>query len=99
MRLNYTPQALAELEDVLAYIAERSPQGARRVQSRIQAFTLLLSDQPQIGRRTSLGRVRRIMVVPYPYFIFYEVQDHELVVLAVRHARRHPDSFPGKELL
>ncbi len=97
MRLRFTPEALTELEEVLGYIAERSPEGARRVQSRIQAITLLLAERPHIGRLTSLSRVRRVSVVPYPYLIFYEFQSDEVVVLAIRHARRHPDSFPGKE--
>jgi len=34
LNLRYTPKALAELADILAYIAERSPQGARNVQAR-----------------------------------------------------------------
>jgi toxin ParE1/3/4 len=39
LKLRYTPKALAELADILAYIAERSPQGARNVQARILAIT------------------------------------------------------------
>jgi plasmid stabilization system protein ParE len=35
VKLRYTPQALAELDGVLAYIAEQSPQGARHVHLRI----------------------------------------------------------------
>jgi toxin ParE1/3/4 len=37
MRLRYSPSALADLEAILAYIEARSPQGARKVQARIQA--------------------------------------------------------------
>jgi toxin ParE1/3/4 len=46
LNLRYTPKALAELADILAYIAERSPQGARNVQARIQAITSLLVQYP-----------------------------------------------------
>ena len=33
--LRYTRPALADLEEILAYIRDRSPQGARRVQRRL----------------------------------------------------------------
>jgi len=33
VKLRYTRRAAAELEEVLAYIEERSPRGARRVQA------------------------------------------------------------------
>jgi len=41
LKLRYTPTALAELTDILAYIGERSPGGARNVHARIKAITAL----------------------------------------------------------
>lgn len=38
----YTRPALADLGSILDYIAARSPQGAHRVQARIQTFIELL---------------------------------------------------------
>jgi plasmid stabilization system protein ParE len=52
VRLRYTLPALADLSAILDYIAVHSPQGARRVQARIQALTDLLLQHPHIGRRT-----------------------------------------------
>lgn len=96
MRLRYTPRALAELERILAYIAERSPQGARRVQERIQAIVGLLVEHPHSGHLTSLRRhVRRIVATPYPYLIFYEAAEEEIIIAGVRHAARDPSSMPG----
>jgi toxin ParE1/3/4 len=46
LNLRYTPKALAELADILAYIAERSPQAARKVQARIQAITVYHQRHP-----------------------------------------------------
>jgi hypothetical protein len=42
VRLRYTLPALADLSAILYDIAAHSPQGARRVQARIQALTVLL---------------------------------------------------------
>jgi toxin ParE1/3/4 len=94
-RLRYTLPALADLEAVLDYIAARSPQGARRVQSRIQTVIELLTQHPFIGTRTNDPAIRRMTTAPYPYLIFYEATDAELIVHAVRHAARDPSGMPG----
>ncbi len=52
MKLRYTLPALADLNSILDYIAAHSPQGAKRVQARIQTIIDLLSIHPHIGVRT-----------------------------------------------
>ena len=96
MKLLYTPRALEELDKVLAYIAVSSPQGAGRVQARIQVLTELLLRHPKSGQRTSLRGMRRISATPYPYLIYYETTDQEIVIVGVRHAARDPDSVPDE---
>jgi toxin ParE1/3/4 len=46
VKLRYTLRGAAELAEVLVYIEERSPQGARHVQTRIQAIINLLLQIP-----------------------------------------------------
>jgi len=70
VKLRYTLRGAAELDKVLVYIEERSPQGARHVQARIQAFINLLLQYPHAGQPTSKGRLRRAVAFPYPYLIF-----------------------------
>jgi len=94
VRLRYTLRGAADLDNVLSHIAERSPQGARRVQVRIQRLTNLLLQRPGIGRLTSKGRLRRLNVYPYPYLIFYEISDDEIIVHGVRHSARDPSTMP-----
>jgi plasmid stabilization system protein ParE len=60
----------AHLNAILDYIAAHSPQGARRVQARIQALTDLLLQHPNIGTRTSDPAIRRMTTTPYPYLVF-----------------------------
>ena len=52
VKLRYTLPALADLNSILDYIAAHSPQGAKRVQARIQTIIDLLSIHPHIGVRT-----------------------------------------------
>jgi toxin ParE1/3/4 len=69
VKLRYTLPALADLSAILDYIAVHSPQGARRVQARIQALTDLLLLHPHIGRRTTDPAIRRMTTTPYPYLV------------------------------
>jgi plasmid stabilization system protein ParE len=32
---------------------------------------------------------------PYPYLIFYEVTDEEVIIHSVRHGSRDPSGMPG----
>jgi toxin ParE1/3/4 len=87
VKLRYTLRAAAELDKVLAYIAQHSPQGARHVQARIQAVINLLLQYPHAGQSTSKSRLRRVIASPYPYLIYYEAAE-EIIIHAVRHASR-----------
>jgi plasmid stabilization system protein ParE len=95
VKLRYTLPALADLEKILGYIESHSPQGAARVKSRIQTMINLLLQQPLIGTRTDDPAIRRMMISPYPYLVFYEAAGKELIIHAVRHASRKPASMPG----
>lgn len=94
MKVRYTLPALADLESVLAYLAEHSPQGLRRVQASFGNVERLLARHPHSGAQTRLAWLRRIRTAPFPYLIFYEVADAEIVIHAVRHAARDPASMP-----
>ncbi len=65
MTLRFTPKAQAELDDILGYIEERSPQGAGHVQERIQTMTRSLLRHPKAGQATSKPPARRITTPPY----------------------------------
>jgi toxin ParE1/3/4 len=70
-------------------------QGARRVQLRIKTLTDLLLQYPIIGRRTNDQAIRRMSITPYPYLVFYELTETEIIIHAVRHAARDPSSMLG----
>jgi toxin ParE1/3/4 len=94
VKLRYTLRAAAELDEVLTYIEERSPQGALSVQTRIQVIINLLLRHPHAGQLTSKGHLRRMVASPYPYLIFYQATEDEIVSHGVRHSARRPSSMP-----
>jgi toxin ParE1/3/4 len=95
VKLRYTLPALADLNSILDYIAAHSPQGAKRVQGRIQGIIGLLVSHPDIGIRTDDPTIRRLATPPYPYLVFYEIAETEIIIHAVRHAARDPSGMPG----
>ena len=97
MRIRYTLPALSDLNSILDYISDASPRGAERVKQRIQSVTSLLLTHPRIGAPTDDPTIRRLSTPPYPFLIFYEIAEDEIVIHAVRHAARDPSTMPGSE--
>jgi len=95
MRLRYTLPALADLASILDYVIDRSPQGAARIHARIRAVTDLLLKYPLAGAVTDDPTIRRMPTTPYPYLIFYEATEAEIIIHAVRHGARDPSDNPG----
>jgi toxin ParE1/3/4 len=94
VRVRYTLPAVADLEAILEYIAVRSPQGAGRVQARIKSIIDLLPEHPMIGARTDDPTIRRLVVTPYPYLVFYQAANDEIIIHSIRHSARKPSSTP-----
>jgi toxin ParE1/3/4 len=90
VKLRYTLRGAAELDQVLGYIEAQSPQGARRVQARIKVIIELLLQYPCAGRLTSKAGLRRMVVSPYPFLIFYRATRDEIIIHGVRHTARRP---------
>ena len=95
MRIRYTLPALADLDSILTYIGSASPQGAARVQKRIQDVINLLPAHPEIGVQTVDPDIRRLTTLPYPYLIFYEIAGDDINVHTIRHAARDLGAMPG----
>jgi plasmid stabilization system protein ParE len=64
VKLRYTLPALADLKAFLDTIGRQSPQGAVRVDRRIQAVINLLLLHPLIGTRTDDPSIRRMTTSP-----------------------------------
>jgi toxin ParE1/3/4 len=90
LKLIFTRRATRQIEAIIAYIARESPQGARRVRARLQTVTGLLIEQPYLGHVTDLAGVRRLLVTPFPYVIFYRITEDAVIIQRVRHTSRDP---------
>jgi toxin ParE1/3/4 len=94
VRLRYTHRAARELETVLASIAAASPRSAEAVQRRIRDMIDPILQHPLAGQRVSSSGMRRVVVTPYPYLVFYRVSGDDIVIHGVRHGARDPRTMP-----
>jgi toxin ParE1/3/4 len=89
MKLRYERGALADLDEIFAYIAQDNPAAAARLVARIEEVAAGIAASPYTGEATRKSRFRRFPVGNY--LIVYEVGTDEVVVHYVRHgARRRP---------
>jgi toxin ParE1/3/4 len=96
VKLRFTKRAVRQIGNIIDTIAQESPEGARRVRERMQSITTLLIEHPHIGQQTDVAGVRRMLVSPYPYLVFYRVTEDAVIVQGVRHAARNPSSAPRR---
>jgi addiction module RelE/StbE family toxin len=90
MKVVYAPRALHDLENIAAYVRERSPVGAANVLAKIRSSVDALAAFPKIGRIIDGAEHRRLPVLYVPYVIFYRIDGEEIIVLHIRHTSRRP---------
>jgi toxin ParE1/3/4 len=88
MRVVWDDDALRDLETIAAYIAPNSASAARRVISYLRDKAQLLDSSPELGRASREAGVRELIASRYPYIIVYELDVHEVRIVAVVHQSR-----------
>ncbi len=93
MRVRFSVEARAELNNHIAYIRKRSPQGARHVRASIYAAAKRAALFPEAARRAgepsdepgTVPDTREIILPDYPYIMPYRVEGADLIILHVFH--------------
>ena len=98
-KIIWSDAAIADLEEIWAYLAQRNPQAAARVGRGILAHVRVLANFPYIGPaypRGSRGPLREIVVRPYR--IFYDVSEdsQSVEILHVWHGARDEPTFESR---
>jgi len=88
MIVRYTETALAEIDEILSYIAKDNPLAADEVGAVLRTTIARLADYPRLAIETDVPNVRVAPVLPYRYLVFYSIDQGSLLVRNVRHAAR-----------
>jgi toxin ParE1/3/4 len=90
MRVRFTPRARNDLDAILKYLDERSPQGARNVHRTIRRTIELIGQAPEGGRRVKVQNARVLPTRGHPYLIYWSIEAGEAWLVHIRHAARRP---------
>ena len=89
-RVEFTPEALREIDDAFEWYLERSVQAAEAfVRETTSAFALIVSS-PTVWPRFEAG-TRRYVLRKFPYSIIYRQTLSGIEVVAVAHQKRRPN--------
>lgn len=94
MRIKWLRQALRNLDDEAAYIAQDSPKSAAAFVAHLMESAEMLGAHPQMGRPGRVPGTRELVVTRFPYILPYRVREQSVEILRVFHtARKWPQRF------
>jgi addiction module RelE/StbE family toxin len=89
MRIQWTPEARAQLRAIHEHIAQESPKIAQQVIERVLSRCGRLADLPRSGRKVpdyNRDDLRELSVRPYR--LIYRVMEEQVDIISVMHVRR-----------
>jgi plasmid stabilization system protein ParE len=96
LRLVVRPEVEAELSEAAEWYEVRAPGLAaeflRAVDARIASVLRNPSQYPLVHEQKRRALVRR-----FPFSLIYVASEHEVVVLACMHSRRHPNRWQQRQ--
>jgi toxin ParE1/3/4 len=89
MKVIFTTEALADLDDILDYIAIHCPAVSGPFRSRLDAVLARIGRWPESAQEVSdRPGVRVAPLIRYPYKVFYQLSDDAIEILHIHHAAR-----------
>jgi toxin ParE1/3/4 len=85
-RIEWTEDAVANLDAIADYISAFNPAAAQRLAERLIAAADSLAEFSERGR--DAGEGRREMTIVWPYVLRYRVEAERVVILRIRHGAR-----------
>ena len=92
MQIRWEEDAIADLIDLQAYVAEDNPLAAQKLALRITNKVNLLVEHPLQGEPGRIHNTRELVITQTPYTITYHASGDVISILRVFHqARRWPN--------
>jgi toxin ParE1/3/4 len=88
MSIQYTLAAFCDRKRIVERLHRRSKTGARNVMASFKAAVELLREQPDRGNKTNIAGV--LVLINYPYLMFYRIRQDAIELLHIRHTSRRP---------
>jgi toxin ParE1/3/4 len=93
-KIRWLRLALADLDELMVYIAKDNQEAATKVAGKIWETTQMLSNHPAMGKPGRLPGTREMVVTGTSYIVPYRVVANEVQILRILHgARKWPEKF------
>jgi toxin ParE1/3/4 len=93
-KIRWLRLALADLDELMGYIARDNPKATAKVAGKIWETTLTLSNHPAMGKPGRVPGTREMVVTGTSYLVPYRVVANEVQILRILHgARKWPEKF------
>jgi toxin ParE1/3/4 len=89
-KVEFTPEALREIDDVFEWYLERSLQVAEAFVQEVDRAVALIAGSPTIWPYFEAGTRRYVLRRNFPYDIVYREISSGIEVIAVAHHKRRP---------
>lgn len=96
MKLEFQPEAELELIEAAAYYELRVPGLGWRFEAEVRRAIDLLLERPQIGAEAD-PVLRKLVLIRFPYTLYYSVTGDVLRIEVVAHQRRRPGYWRHRE--
>ena len=93
--LEFVPEAAAELQCIVGDYEAAVPGLGVRFRQELKHACAAIVTNPLLWRERE-GGWRRVNLPGFPYYIAYVIIDEVILVLAVAHAKRHPDYWKNR---
>ena len=94
-KVDFTPEALREIDDAFEWYLERSLQAADAFVREVDNAVALIASSPTVWPRFEAG-TRRYVLRKFPYNIIYRETPVGIEVVAVAHHKRRPRYWIGR---
>ncbi len=94
MKLEWSSYAIADRDEIFAFIEDNSPKAAIAVDERIAEATERLKSFPELGRAGRVFGTRELIVPRTSYLVAYRIGDRTVRILRILHgALKWPDKL------
>ena len=92
----FHPEAVVELEEAVAWYAERSVRVARSFEEAVESGVRSIQSHPSRYAFLRKTGKRAFRVPRFPYLVIYEETSQHIWIDAVAHEKRHPDYWKSR---
>ncbi|MBN2132758.1 MAG: type II toxin-antitoxin system RelE/ParE family toxin [Sedimentisphaerales bacterium] len=95
MRIEVLDTAKQEFAEAIAYYNRESEGLGYRFAAEVRKTLLRILRHPRAWTPIS-NRARRCRTSGFPYGVIYQIRDNVILVVAIMHLHRHPDSWKAR---